>query len=277
MSTSAQEFKDRVFAAKDSIYSRFGGPIDRAVILGSGLSDLNLAGFSTVTSINYAEIDGLPLSTAPSHKGELTLVSDGNQTIALCAGRQHLYEGYSAQEVCTLVYTLSALGVNTLVVTNAAGALNPEYCPGDVMMIEDHINFTGHNPVIGQDNQFGITFPDMSQAYDQALRHRLENTALAKGIGLRKGVYIGVTGPSLETSAERRMFRAWGADAVGMSSVLEVIAAKHAGMNVLGLSAITNLALGDVNQQPDTLEEVLAHAAVAGAKIKTLLEESFKA
>ncbi len=277
MSTSAQEFKDRVFAAKDSIYSRFGGPIDRAIILGSGLSDLNLAGFSTVASINYAEIDGLPLSTAPSHKGELTLVSDGNQTIALCAGRQHLYEGYSAQEVCTLVYTLSALGVNTLVVTNAAGALNPEYRPGDVMMIEDHINFTGHNPVIGQDNQFGITFPDMSQTYDQALRHRLENTALAKGIGLRKGVYIGVTGPSLETSAERRMFRAWGADAVGMSSVLEVIAAKHAGMNVLGLSAITNLALGDANQQPDTLEEVLAHAAVAGAKIKTLLEESFKA
>lgn len=267
-----QHFNNTVVSASKSIGRVYDGAIDQAVILGSGLSGLNLAGFNSIAKINYLDIDGLPKSTAPSHAGELELVSNGKKTVALCSGRQHLYEGYSAQEVCTLTYALSTLGTNSLVVTNAAGALNPTYRPGDVMLINDHINFTGCNPVIGQDEQFGITFPDMSQAYNKALSSQAQTVARQESITLHSGVYMGVTGPSLETSAERRMFRTLGADAVGMSTVLEVIAANHTGMQVLGLSAITNLALGDDNQEPDTIEDVLAHAAVAGAKIKAILE-----
>ncbi|MBX2848228.1 MAG: purine-nucleoside phosphorylase [Acidiferrobacterales bacterium] len=268
-----QDFKDQVFSARDSIFSQFDGQIDQAIILGSGLSSLDLAGFDTLTTINYADIQGLPPSTAPSHVGQLRLISNGRKTIALCKGRQHLYEGYSAQQVCTMVYALSTLGAHTLVVTNASGALNAEYRPGDVMLISDHINMTGQNPVIGQDERFGITFPDMSQAYCKQLSGLAYRTAKDMNIKLHSGVYMGVTGPSLETSAERRMFRTMGADAIGMSTVLEVIGANHCGMNVLGLSAITNLALGDEHQKPDTIEEVLAHASIAGAKIKSILEK----
>ncbi len=267
-----QHFKKTVSSVSNSISQVCDHTIDQAVILGSGLSGLSLTGFETIAKISYLDIKGLPKSTAPSHKGKLELVSNGSTTIALCSGRQHLYEGYSAQEVCILIYALSTLGTRSLFVTNAAGALNPEYCPGDVMLIDDHINFTGHNPLIGQDEQFGITFPDMSQAYNKSLSHHAKAAANRKSITLHCGVYMGVTGPSLETSAERRMFRTLGADAVGMSTVLEVIAANHTAMNVLGLSAITNLALGDENQKPDTIEEVLAHAATAGAKIKCILE-----
>jgi len=277
MTQSIQEFKDRVFAARESIALHYDGHIDQAVILGSGMSGLNLDGFDTIAKIDYATIEGLPQSTAPSHAGVLELVSNGSRTVALCSGRQHLYEGYSAREVCTMVYTLKTLGTHTLIVTNAAGALNPDYRPGDVMLIDDHINFTGHNPVIGQDERFGPTFPDMSQAYSMPLGHQIEMIAKnSASLTLHRGVYIGVTGPSLETSAERRMFRGFGADAVGMSTVLEVIAANHVSMNVVGLSAITNMAVGDANQKPDTIEEVLAHASIAGAKIQFLLEGLLK-
>ncbi len=271
-------FIKTVYTARDSIITQLSDinvtcHIDQAVILGSGLSGLELEGFSRLAIIDYQNIEGLPTSTAPSHAGKLELVSNGIKTIALCSGRQHLYEGYSAQEVCTLVYVLSTLGVHTLFITNAAGALNPEYQPGDIMLINDHINFTGHNPLIGQNQHFGLTFPDMSQAYDTQLANKLRESASSQALNLQEGIYIGVSGPSLETSAERRMFRGFGADAVGMSTVLEVIAAKHVGLQVTGLSAITNLALGDEHQKPDTIEEVLAHAALAGKKIKALLED----
>ncbi len=272
MKNSYQAFKQNVESAQRSIRSQFGDSIEQAVILGSGLSGLELNGFDKVGDIEYQQIEGLPQSTAPSHKGLLELVSNGTKTIALCSGRQHLYEGYSAQEVCTMIYALGQLGTNSLVVTNAAGALNPNYRPGDVMLINDHINFTGQNPVIGQAEDFGVRFPDMSTAYSKTLSGSAFSAAEKNGTSLHSGIYIGVTGPSLETSAERRMFRTLGADAVGMSTVLEVIAANHIGMDVLGLSAITNLALGDANQQPDTIEEVLANASLAGQKIKSILE-----
>lgn len=270
-------FKNRVFSARDSIKAHLAlnnakDHIDLAVVLGSGLSYLSLAGFERVCTIPYQDIQGLPKSTAPSHAGQLEIISDGKKSLALCAGRHHLYEGYSAQEVCILTYVLSELGASTMIFTNAAGALNSDYRPGDVMMINDHINFTGQNPIIGQDNEFGLTFPDMSQAYHSNLATKLRESAFSSDITLHEGIYIGVTGPSLETSAERRMFKTWGADVVGMSTVLEVIAANHAGMNVIGLSAITNLALGDAEQKPDTIEEVLEKAAVAGRKIKKMLE-----
>ena len=273
--TNSFDLANSVTTARDYIQSEFAGLIDQAVVLGSGLSDLALKNYSSVIEFDYADIPGLPESTAPSHQGKLKIVSNGEKTLALCAGRHHLYEGYNAHQVCVLTYLLNALGANTLIITNAAGSLNPEYNPGDVMLIEDHINFTGHNPVRGQDQTFGIEFPDMSQAYDNKLAETLLSIADSESVSLHKGIYIGVMGPSLETSAERRMFRTFGADAVGMSTVLEVIAANHSGMRILGLSAITNSALGDENQQPDTIEEVLAHASIAGEKIKRLLEHYF--
>jgi purine-nucleoside phosphorylase len=266
-------FTDSVAAATHSIQKQYPDNIDCAIILGSGLSELSLNDYQQVARIDYSDIDGLPALTAPSHKGEISIVNNGLKTIALCAGRHHLYEGYSAQQVTTLVYTLAQLGASELIITNAAGALNPDFRPGDIMSIEDHINFTGHNPVRGQDQSFGVSFPDMSEAYNFKRIEQASAAAEKHQVRLHRGVYIGVLGPSLETSAERRMMRSFGADAVGMSTVLESIAANHCGMRVLGLSAITNLALGDKNQQPDTIEEVLENAAIAGQGMKKILNE----
>lgn len=269
MSSLAQSVSD----ASKSILSQYSKTIDCAVILGSGLSNLQLHGYEVIRRIDYQDISGLPPTTAPSHKGEINIVSNGRKTVALCAGRHHLYEGYTAQQVTTMVYTLGQLGVRELIISNAAGALNPAYRPGDIMIIEDHINFTGHNPVRGQDEQFGGLFPDMSRAYETDKIGQALTAARVHQLPAHKGIYIGVMGPSLETSAERRMMRNFGADAVGMSTVLESIAANHCGMKVLGLSAITNLALGDENQAPDTIEEVLKNAAIAGQGIEKILNE----
>jgi len=264
---------DSVNAACASIQKQFKGSLDSAIIIGSGLSELGLESYSEVCAINYRDIEGLPASTAPSHKGHLKIISNGQRFVALCAGRHHLYEGYTAQEVAILSYVLAKLGTKELITTNAAGALNPEYRPGEIMLIKDHINFTGHNPVRGQDETFGTTFPDMSKAYAPSLLAQAKQAAEKHAINYHSGIYIGVLGPSLETSAERRMMRSFGADAVGMSTVLEVIAANHSGMKVLGISAITNLAMGDEDQAPDTLEEVLENAAIAAKGITKIVNE----
>jgi purine-nucleoside phosphorylase len=223
-------------------------------------------------AIPYAEIAGFPVPTAPGHAGRLVAGTLHGHPVALMQGRLHLYEGWSARDVALPVYLLKALGAERLVVTNAAGALNPDLGCCDVMLIEDHLNFTGANPLAGpNDDALGLRFPDLSRAYDPALRAAALAAAGAAGVPLRRGVYAGVAGPSLETSAERRFMRAAGADAVGMSTVIEVIAAAHAGLPVLGLSAITNAAAGGPEQQPDTIEAVLANAAVAGRRIAALL------
>jgi len=272
-----QNFADSIKRSSEYLTNNFSQSIDSMVVLGSGLSNLSLEGYTLEKVVDYKSVPGLPEPTAPSHLGELRLYKgqarNGEiKNIAVCAGRFHLYEGYSAQQVSTLVYTLRQLGTSELVITNAAGALNPDYQPGEVMLIEDHINFTGQNPLIGQDDRFGMRFPDMSEAYSDRLLDSAMSVAGEQGINYHKGVYAGVTGPSLETSAERRMLRLLGADAVGMSTVTEVIAAKHCAMDVLGLSAITNLALGDSEQQPDTIEEVLENAGIAGRLISQVIE-----
>ena len=187
-------------------------------------------------------------------------------------GRLHLYEGWSPADIALAVRLLRRLGAERLVVTNAAGALDPEFLPGEVMLIEDHLNFTGASPLTGpNDDTIGLRFPDMSRAYDPGLRALARRVAEDAAIPLRTGIYAGVAGPQLETSAERRFLRAAGADAVGMSTVIEVIAAVHAGMKVIGLSAITNDASGGPDQAPDTIEAVLAHAEAAGVRIAALL------
>ena len=272
---------ERIEAARASIAARAGEPVEIGMILGSGLGALADAVKLPVV-IPYAEIAGFPVSTAPSHAARLVVGTLRGRRVALMQGRLHLYEGLSARDVALPVYLLKALGALRLVVTNAAGALNPEFEPGEVMLIEDQLNFTGANPLTGpNDDRMGLRFPDMSRAYDPDLRARARRAAkaarAAKGsratrLTLRRGIYAGIAGPSLETSAERRWLRSTGADAVGMSTVLEVIAARHAGLAVLGLSAITNAATGGPEQQPDTIEAVLEHAAIAGAGIAELLD-----
>lgn len=272
-----ESFKQTVVAAAHFLRAQLNDiNIDTIIILGSGLSDLSIQGTTLIKKIPYQDIPGLTQSTAPSHAGELGVYQTlAGKFIAVCAGRHHLYEGYSAQQVCTLIYVLNQIGAHKLIITNAAGALNESYRPGEVMIINDHINFTGQNPLIGQDDSFGMRFPDMSDAYNRALLSGASGIAQDNNIHVHHGIYAGVTGPSLETSAERRMLRTLGADAVGMSTVMEVIAAKHCGMSVIGLSAITNLALGNKDQQPDTIEEVLENAATAGVSIKKIIAGLF--
>ena len=262
----------RVAAAHAAIADRAGAPVEIALILGSGLGQLADA-VEDAVAFPYAEIPGFPISTAPSHAGRLIVGSLFGRRAALMQGRVHLYEGWSARDVALPVYLMRRLGARTLVVTNAAGALNHELAPGVPMLIADHLNLTGANPLTGPDEpELGPRFPDMSRAYAPALRALARHAAARLGEDLPEGIYAGISGPSLETSAERRFLRASGGDAVGMSTVLETIAANHCGQQVLGLSAVTNAADGGPDQQPDTIEEVLENAARAGARIARLLE-----
>jgi purine-nucleoside phosphorylase len=241
------------------------------IILGSGLGDLSDQ-VDVKERISYGALPGFPQSSAPGHAGDLIFGSYREKRVVIANGRLHPYEGWSARDVVRPVYLMALLGVKTLIITNASGGLNAEYRPGDVMLITDHINLTGMNPLIGlNDDTVGPRFPDMSRAYTAEHRQSILHIGLSDNIELHQGVYVGVRGPSLETSAERRYLRSIGADAVGMSTVLEVIAANHCGLGVVGLSAISNAATGGPGQQPDTIEEVWANAAIAGAKISRLI------
>ena len=241
------------------------------LILGSGLGDVTNE-ISKETEISYKEIPEFPFSTAPSHVGNLVSGNFNGRQVLVMQGRLHLYEGWSANEIAFPIRVAKSLGVKKMIVTNAAGALNTSFEPGSIMMLTDHINFTGQNPLIGpHDDELGLRFPDMSDAYDKKIQGIVSTCFQNADIKLSEGIYAGITGPSLETSAERRFLRDSGADAVGMSTVMEVIAAKQAGFEVVGLSAITNKADGGPEQQPDTIEEVLGYAEIAGKKIKSIL------
>ena len=243
------------------------------LILGSGLGDVTNE-ITKDAEISYKEIPEFPFSTAPSHAGNLVSGEFYGKHVLVMQGRLHLYEGWKADEIAFPIRVARSLGVNKMIVTNAAGALNTSFEPGSIMMLTDHINFTGQNPLIGShDDELGLRFPDMSDVYDKKIQGIVSNCFKNAGIKLSKGIYAGITGPSLETSAERRFLKGSGADAVGMSTVMEVIAAKQAGFEIVGLSAITNKADGGPEQQPDTIEEVLEYANVAGKKIKSILPE----
>lgn len=261
----------RLATAHASIINRVGPPCDIALMLGSGLGHLA----DTVTDpviIPYGEIADFPVSTAPGHKGQFVIGQLFGRRVVVMQGRLHLYEGWQPRDIALAVYLLKRLGAATFIVTNAAGGLNAGYDAGDVMLIEDHLNFTGESPLVGpNDDAIGLRFPDQSQLYDPALRAAALAAADRTGVSLRQGIYCGLKGPELETSAERRFFRSAGGDAVGMSTVMEVIAANHAGMKVLGLSAIANAATGGPEQQPDTIESVVAGAAICGVKIDKVL------
>ena len=241
-----------------------------AVILGTGLGELGAA-IAVERTIAYASIPGFPLSTVESHTGRLLLGTLGGKRVAALQGRFHRYEGYALQEVTFPVRVLRALGADTLVVSNACGGMRPDWAAGDLVLIADHINLLGDNPLVGRNEEsLGPRFPDMSEPYDGALRALARAVARDRGITLREGVYVAVMGPSLETRAEYRMLTALGADVVGMSTVPEVIVARHASMRVLGVSIITDLCLPD-SIEPATLERILDVARRAEPHLTTLV------
>lgn len=213
---------------------------ETAVILGSGLGNL-VNELTDTYEIAYKDIPHFPVSTVEGHSGRLIFGKLGQKDIMAMQGRFHYYEGYSMKEVTFPVRVMRELGIQTLFVSNAAGGTNPTFEIGDLMIITDHINFFPEHPLRGKNISYGPRFPDMSEAYDRTLIARAKEIASQKGITLREGIYIGTQGPTYETPAEYRMFARWGADAVGMSTVPEVIVANHCGMKVFGISVITDL------------------------------------
>lgn len=239
------------------------------LILGSGLGELadEVGGIR----VPYCEIPGFANSTVPGHKGCLLLTEVNGRKCAFLQGRYHFYEGHTLQKIVYPVLTLNRLGVKTLILTNAAGALNPSFTPGNLMLITDHINLMGSNPLIGaNDASIGVRFPDMSEVYKKNLREKALIVAEKLGIQLKQGVYVASSGPSYETPAEVRMLRIIGADACGMSTVPEAIAANHAGMSVLGISCITNMAAG-IETKPLSHEEVVEQANAVKEDFKNLI------
>ncbi|MDU4695154.1 MAG: purine-nucleoside phosphorylase [Paenibacillus sp.] len=226
------------------------------LILGSGLGVL-ADHIEQPVSIDYRDIPFFPQSTVEGHAGELLIGTVQGTPVVLMKGRFHMYEGYGPEMTAFPVRVMKELGVTTLLVTNAAGGVNTSYEPGDLMLISDHLNLTGRNPLVGpNDNELGARFPDMSQAYSRRLREIARKVAVDKGVPLQEGVYAGLLGPTYETPAEIRMLRTLGADAVGMSTVSETIVARHAGIEVLGISCISNMASG-ILDQPLSHEEVM--------------------
>ena len=259
--------------ARDRLGGRDAEPIATVgVVLGSGLGHVaDIVLENEGRAVDYGTIPHFPSSSVEGHKGRLVAGRVGGARVLLMQGRVHRYEGYSAQQVVFPIRVLHALGVRRLVVTNAAGGLGEGFAPGDLMLIEDHLNLTGDNPLLGaNDVRFGPRFPDMSDAYCAKLRDVADKVAAERGVQVRRGVYAGLLGPSYETPAEIRMLRTLGASAVGMSTVHEVIAANHLGIEVLGISCITNLAAG-ISRDKLSHDDVKETAARVGEAFSGLV------
>ena len=239
------------------------------IILGTGLAKL-LMEVQHAVAIPYASLPHMPVSTAPTHQSQLVFGEVAGKPVVIMDGRVHLYEGYSAREVVYPVRVMKGLGVDTVLVSNVAGGLNPDFTIGDLMLITDHINLLGTSPLVGPNEEaIGPRFPDMSRPYDLALMGVAERVAKEKKLPCRTGVYAAMLGPQLETRAEYRWLRAIGADAVGMSTVPEVIAAAHAGMRVLAVSLVSDLCIPDT-LKPVSIEEIIAVADRAEPLLTTL-------
>lgn len=246
------------------------------IILGTGLGGL-ADRIEKHKIIPYRDIPHFPESTVESHAGQLIAGHLGGKAVLAFQGRFHFYEGYSLEEVTFPVRVLATLGVRALILSNAAGGLNPLFKPGDLMIIRDHINLMGVNPLRGPNvDEWGLRFPDMSMPYDRTLCAKAEEVALASGLPVQKGVYVAVSGPSLETPAETRFLRMIGADAVGMSTVPEVIVANHAGLKVFAVSVIANVNLPEC-MQPIHLEDVIATAGKTEPNLVLLVSRLLKA
>ncbi len=269
---SAHSYYDRVKDAADAVRSKIGSRVpDVAIVLGSGLGDF-AATLENAVSIGYGDLPHWPASNVIGHEGRLVVGDVRGRTIAALAGRCHLYEGHDARTVTFATRALGLLGVKTLLLTNAAGGINVGFAQGTLMVIDDHINLTGHNPLSGSnDERFGVRFPDMSEVYSRRLRAVADEAGKANNMLLPHGIYVALLGPSYETPAEIRFLRTIGADAVGMSTVPEAIAARHMGIEVLGISCITNMAAG-VLPQPLDHHEVMETARRVRGQFIALLE-----
>ncbi|MEP6914929.1 MAG: purine-nucleoside phosphorylase [Acidobacteriota bacterium] len=265
------EYYDRVAAAAELVRARIGDAPAAGIVLGSGLGDFT-SGLRDSVSIGYGEIPHWPASAIVGHAGTLVVGTVAGRRVAALSGRAHYYEGHTLQVATFATRVLGLLGVKTLILTNAAGGINLAFKPGTLMVIDDHINLLGSNPLIGaNDEQFGPRFPDMTEAYSKRLRRIADEAARERGVAIAHGVYVAVHGPSYETPAEIRFLRTIGADAVGMSTVPETIAGRHMGMEILGISCITNPAAG-VLPEPLVHDEVMAVARRVRAEFSALLE-----
>jgi len=258
--------------AGDIIKARGGGSPDIALILGSGLSSLAEELENTI-SISYGDLPGFPVCTAPGHASQMLIGDLEGHRIMVFKGRFHYFEGYEMAQIVHPIRFLKVLGCSRLLLTNAAGGVNRSFSVGNLMLITDHINFTGQNPLIGKnDEEFGPRFPDMSYCWSGELNQIIRNAATNRGISLQEGVYIWFTGPSFETPAEIRMASIIGGDAVGMSTVPEAITATYCGIQTAGISCISNMAAG-ILDQPITAEEVIESGVAVSADFKGLIKE----
>jgi len=272
-----EKLLSEIDALVEIIRSKWAGQLQYGIILGSGLGGVADSVHNSI-SIPYNDLPGWPLSTVKGHAGRMVIGQLENKNVLVMQGRIHFYEGYSMQVVTMPIRVMQRLGIKCLIITNAAGGVNPTFIPGDVMLITDHLNLmgmSGQNPLSGPNlDEFGPRFPDMSQAYDRDMMEIARKVAKEKGINLREGVYAGLSGPSFETPADLRFLRAAGVDAVGMSTVPEVTVARHGSMRVLGFSGISNKANLD-GSTVTTHEEVLEAGRIIAPKIETIIRGVF--
>lgn len=263
---------EKIEEAAAFLRGKWSGRPSIGIILGTGLGGVE-ADIQKELVVPYPELPHFLESTAPSHTGQLLCGKLSGKTVMAMEGRFHAYEGYSLQQITFPVRVMKAMGCEYLIVSNACGGMNPQYDKGDIMLLDDHINLLGDNPLIGKnDDRLGPRFPDMCFAYDRELLEVAERVALAEGIRAHKGVYAAVLGPNLETRAEYRMLRAVGADVVGMSTVPEVIVGVHCGLRCFGISVITDMCLADA-LQPVSLEEILAAAKEAEEPLRRFIRK----
>ena len=264
------EYESRITEAAKAIEATCG-QADVAVVLGSGLGDY-VEALQDAKSIAYKDIPGFPVSTAPGHAGRWWTGTLHGKRVYMMQGRFHSYEGYDMQTVTMPIRVMKKLGVKLVILTNAAGGVNASFKPGDLMLVSDFINLSGKNPLTGPNmDEFGVRFPDMCHAYDDEMRKLALDVAKKDGVDLKEGVYCWLNGPSYESPAEIRMVRVLGADAVGMSTVPETIVARHCGMRVLGVSCITNMAAGMIDQ-PLTHKEVVETGERVKGTFRKLLD-----
>ena len=270
-----KHIRQQAAEAVDAIRTQWSGQPQAGMILGTGLGGLTDQ-IEVEATIPYQDIPHFPASTAPSHAGQLVCGKLHGVPLVVMEGRFHYYEGYSLQQVTFPIRVMKALGADTLVVTSAVGGLNPQFRLADIVILEDHINLLPDNPLRGvNDDELGPRFPDMSEPYSQDLVEQARQTALDLSLSAHKGVLVVVAGPNLETRAEYRMLRQMGADIVGMSTVPEIIVARHAGIKTLGFSVVTDMCLPDA-LEPADIEKILAVAAEGGARLESLLSELFR-
>ena len=264
---------DKLVSCLNSIRSKIDFVPDVAIVLGSGLGDYGNE-IRVEAELPYGEIEGFPVSTVPGHAGKFIFGYVGDVKVVCMQGRVHYYEGYPVSDVVLPTRLMKMLGAKILFLTNASGGINPSFMAGDFMMLTDHISIFAPNPLIGPNlDQLGTRFPDMTSVYDKELQDILVETAAENGIELKKGVYAQLTGPSFESPAEIQLLHKLDVDAVGMSTVVEAIAANHMGMKICGISCVCNLAAG-MSPNPLTHEEVQEAAKVAAPKFKKLLTEA---